>query len=199
MTVLHSTLGFLVLRIRLVAITLSYLLPVNEPWMGSYSKPTVSPLCTQESLSPQGISLLRPQFLLLAIFGHGFLAISSKVLLLLWSKVTKFFFKRHEKWEMILSAQDPLLQLPAVLPVTTESRTTPRLHSHFRTSAVLAQEEFWSGIQGAATEHVQLMDSKLVTEAKVCNGYIYLSTKENGSTTHWIPTARTHPGLILGC
>lgn len=71
-----------------------HLLPVNEPWMGSYSKPTVSPLCTQESLSPQGSSLLRPQFLLLAMFGHGFLAISSKVLLLLRSKVTNFFFQK---------------------------------------------------------------------------------------------------------
>lgn len=51
-----------------------------------------------------------------------------------------------------------------------------------RASAVWAQEEFWGGIEGAATEHVQLMDSKLVTVAKICNCYIYLSTKENVDT-----------------
>ena len=72
-----------------------------------------------------------------------------------------------------------LLQLPQVpsheRQGSGDHRTQNSLAPHIqcRAIAVLAQEDFWGGIKGAATERVQLMDSKLVTLAKVCNCYIW--------------------------
>lgn len=65
------------------------------------------------------------------------------------------------------------------VPVTTLYRTTSRLYISTVGLSELAQEEFWGGLRRAATECAQLMDDKLISEAKVCNFYVHLNLKEH--------------------
>lgn len=51
-------------------------------------------------------------------------------------------------------------------------------HIHGGAILGLGQEEFWGGIGGAAIGRAQLMTSEVIAEAKVCNSYVHLRTKD---------------------